>query len=249
MTRRRNPSGPKRGDRDVSRRRVRGKGVLAEHGEEHVAPFGVGVGSLVEDDGDQRLDVDDGGGLCPDSLMGGFEVVEGCSAEACRFGTALSLGAGFGFGGSHVVVRHGSGRVLVHTRLRARVRTRSRVRDGTAAEDTRPHVQDETAVEDTRPRVRLGTTAEVTRPRVRHGTATEVTRPRVRHGTATEVTCPRDEARDGGGSPARNWRRKSCARTAEAGTDRRPLPLSRAATGQAIGSAARAMRSATHPAT
>jgi hypothetical protein len=118
---------------------VRGKGVFAEHGEEHAAPFGVGVGSLVEDDGDQRLDVDDGGGLCPDSLMGGFKIVEGCSAEACRFDTTLGLGAGFGFlsrrdGGSRVVVvRHGSGRVLVHTRLHARVRTRPRFRLGTAA--------------------------------------------------------------------------------------------------------------------
>jgi hypothetical protein len=91
---------------------VRGKGVLAEHGEEYAAPFGVGVGSLVEDDGDHRLDVDDGGGLCPDSLMGCFKIAEGCSAEACRFGTALGLGADFGFlsrrrGGSRVgVVRH-----------------------------------------------------------------------------------------------------------------------------------------------
>jgi hypothetical protein len=110
---------------------VRGKGVFVEHGEEHAVPFGVGVGSLVEDDGDQRLDVDEDGVLCPDSLMGGFEIVEGCSAEACRFSTALGLGEGFGFlnrsgGGSRVVVvRHGSGRVLVHTRLRTRVRTRS----------------------------------------------------------------------------------------------------------------------------
>jgi hypothetical protein len=85
--------------------------------------FGVGVGSLVEDDGDQRLDVDDSGGLCLDSLMGGFKIGEGCSVEACRFGTELGLGAGFGFlsrrgGGSRVgVIHHGSGRVLVHTRL------------------------------------------------------------------------------------------------------------------------------------
>jgi hypothetical protein len=119
---------------------VWGKGVFAEHGEEHAAPFGVGVDSLIEDDGDQRLDIDDGGGLCPDSLMGGFKIVEGCSAEACRFGTTLGLGAGFGFlsrrrGGGRVVVVHpGSGRVLVHTSLRAQVRTCSRLRLGTTAE-------------------------------------------------------------------------------------------------------------------
>jgi hypothetical protein len=50
--------------------------VLAEDGEEYPTPLGVGVRGLVEDDGDERLHIDDGGGLRPDGFVGGFVLGE-----------------------------------------------------------------------------------------------------------------------------------------------------------------------------
>jgi hypothetical protein len=88
---------------------VMGQRVLAEDGEEHPTPLGVGVRGFVEDDGDEGLHVDDGGGLSPDGLVGGFKLVEGVVVE-----TGFLLGTGglrseatlLG-GGGIIVTRHG----------------------------------------------------------------------------------------------------------------------------------------------
>jgi hypothetical protein len=50
---------------------------------------------LIDDDGDEPLDVDDGGGLRPDRFVGGLLVVEGNSAETGFFSTASLLRARF----------------------------------------------------------------------------------------------------------------------------------------------------------
>jgi hypothetical protein len=61
--------------------------VLVEDGEEYPAPLGVGVRGLVEDDGDERLHVFDGGGLRPDGFMGGFILGEGLYGKATVLGS------------------------------------------------------------------------------------------------------------------------------------------------------------------
>jgi hypothetical protein len=71
-----------------------GEGVLPEHGEEHPTPLGVGVRRLVEDDGDESLDVDNGGGLRPESFVGRLVLGEGLIAEAEFLVTARFLSAG-----------------------------------------------------------------------------------------------------------------------------------------------------------
>lgn len=80
------------------------EGVLAEDGDEHAAPLGVGVRSLVEgDDGDEGLHVDDGGSLRPYGLVGGLVLVESFSAEALFLRAARCFSAGFGFGGEATI--------------------------------------------------------------------------------------------------------------------------------------------------
>jgi hypothetical protein len=82
---------------------------------------------LVEDDGDEGLDIDDGGGLRPDGLVGGLVLVQGDGTEALLLdatcflsSTGLGLSrkatvfgglrrSGRGRGCSIVVVRHHDG--------------------------------------------------------------------------------------------------------------------------------------------
>lgn len=56
--------------------------VLAEHSEEHPALLVVGVRGLAEDDGVERLHVDDGSGLRLDGFVGGLICGESLVAKA-----------------------------------------------------------------------------------------------------------------------------------------------------------------------
>lgn len=83
-----------------------GQSIFVENSEEHVAPLGVGVRGLNEDDEDERLDVDDGCGLRPESFVDALIFIEGGSTEAGLLCTThdLLLGAS-GYSGV-VNVRH-----------------------------------------------------------------------------------------------------------------------------------------------
>jgi hypothetical protein len=65
----------------------------------------VGVHGLIEHDGDEGTDVDDGGGLRPESFVGGLVHVQGGGTEA----SFLSAASGFG---ASIVVRHRSAGAL-----------------------------------------------------------------------------------------------------------------------------------------
>lgn len=82
---------------------VAGKGIFAQNDEEHATPLGVVVRSLIEDDRDEGLNVDDGGGLCPDGLMCVLVVVQGSSTKASFFSAAHVLCS---LGGSSSVNLH-----------------------------------------------------------------------------------------------------------------------------------------------
>jgi hypothetical protein len=88
---------------------VAGEGILAKDGEEHAAPLGVGVCGLIEDDGDEGLDVDDGGGLRPEGLLRLLVLVQGSRTEARLLGPACRVGAGNNLGGLLVLGRLGGG--------------------------------------------------------------------------------------------------------------------------------------------
>ena len=92
---------------------VASQGIFAKDGEEHVAPLVVGVRGVIEDDGDEGLDVDDGSGLCPKGLVGALVRVQRGGAEMGLLGTACFFSAGFGlsreamfFGGGPQRRRH-----------------------------------------------------------------------------------------------------------------------------------------------
>jgi hypothetical protein len=76
-----------------------GQRILAEDCEEQPTPLGVGVRDLVEDDGDEGLHVDDGGGLSPDGLVGGFELVEARLLDAGSLGGEATFLGGLGRSG------------------------------------------------------------------------------------------------------------------------------------------------------
>lgn len=50
-------------------------GIFAEDDEEQATPLAIAVCGLVEHDRDEGPNMDDGGGLRPESLVGGFVLV------------------------------------------------------------------------------------------------------------------------------------------------------------------------------
>jgi hypothetical protein len=79
--------------------------MFDEDDDEQVTPLSVVVGGLVELDGDQDTDVDDGGGLCLESLMGGLVLVHGSGVEASLLGLTglLSVTSGLSLLGAATV--------------------------------------------------------------------------------------------------------------------------------------------------
>jgi hypothetical protein len=69
-------------------------------------PLAEGVRGLIEHDGDEGTDVDDGGGLCPESFVGGLVLVQGGGTEV----SLLSAASGFN---ACVIICHRSAGALV----------------------------------------------------------------------------------------------------------------------------------------
>ena len=65
---------------------------------------------MINDDGDEGLDVDDGSGLCPKGLVGALVRVQRGGAETGLLGTACFFSAGFGLSGEATFFGGGGGR-------------------------------------------------------------------------------------------------------------------------------------------